>query len=100
MGTRLAYEFRLPEIGEGVAEGEIMKWIVGEGEKVSVDQPIVEIMTDKVNVRIPSPRSCVISRIIAKEGEIAKVGQVIADIREDGMDAGTSTGPGDGPAGR
>jgi pyruvate dehydrogenase E2 component (dihydrolipoamide acetyltransferase) len=77
-------EFRLPDIGEGVAEGEILKWMVREGDKVKEDQPLVEVMTDKVNVQIPSPRSGTVSKILAKEGESVKVGQTIMIITEEG----------------
>ena len=80
----MPYEFKLPDIGEGVAEGEILKWFVKEGENVKEDQPLVEVMTDKVNVQIPAPRSGVVSRILAKEGESVKVGQTILVISEDG----------------
>jgi len=80
----LPYEFKLPDIGEGVAEGEILKWFVKEGESVKEDQPLVEVMTDKVNVQIPSPRSGLVSRVLAKEGETVKVGQTILVISEDG----------------
>ena len=80
----MPYEFKLPDIGEGVAEGEILKWFVKEGENVKEDQPLVEVMTDKVNVQIPAPRSGVVSRILAKEGETVNVGQTILVISEDG----------------
>jgi pyruvate/2-oxoglutarate dehydrogenase complex dihydrolipoamide acyltransferase (E2) component len=73
-------DLRLPDIGEGIAEGEILKWLVKEGEAVKEEQPLVEVMTDKVNVQIPSPRTGTVSRILAKEGEIVKVGQVIVVI--------------------
>ena len=76
----MAYELKLPDIGEGVAEGEIIKWMVKEGETIKEDQPLVEIMTDKVNVQIPSPRSGTISKVLVKEGDVAKVGQVIVII--------------------
>jgi pyruvate dehydrogenase E2 component (dihydrolipoamide acetyltransferase) len=74
------YEFRLPDLGEGVAEGEILKWMVKEGDSVKEDQPLVEVMTDKVNVQIPAPRTGTVSRILAKEGDMAKVGQTIVII--------------------
>jgi 2-oxoglutarate dehydrogenase complex dihydrolipoamide succinyltransferase (E2) component len=76
----LVYEFKLPDLGEGVAEGEVLKWMVKEGESVKEDQPLVEVMTDKVNVQIPAPRTGTISKILAKEGDIAKVGQTIVVI--------------------
>jgi 2-oxoglutarate dehydrogenase complex dihydrolipoamide succinyltransferase (E2) component len=78
----------MPDIGEGVAEGEILKWMVKEGDPVREDQPLVEVMTDKVNVQIPAPRSGTVSKILVKEGEIAKVGQTIMVI-DDGS-AGAS----------
>jgi 2-oxoglutarate dehydrogenase complex dihydrolipoamide succinyltransferase (E2) component len=73
-------DLKLPDIGEGIAEGEILKWLVKEGESVKEEQPLVEVMTDKVNVQIPSPRTGTVSRILAKEGETVKVGQVIVVI--------------------
>jgi pyruvate dehydrogenase E2 component (dihydrolipoamide acetyltransferase) len=78
----MVYEFRLPDIGEGVAEGEVVKWLVKEGEEVKENQPLVEIMTDKVNVEIPSPKKGRIQKCMAKEGEVVKVGQVLIVIAE------------------
>lgn len=69
-----SYEFKLPDIGEGVAEGEIIRWLVSEGDIVKEDQPLVEVMTDKVNVEIPSPKAGRIARIFTKVGEVVKVG--------------------------
>jgi pyruvate dehydrogenase E2 component (dihydrolipoyllysine-residue acetyltransferase) len=86
----LTYELKLPDIGEGVAEGEILKWMVREGEQVKEDQPILEVMTDKVNVQIPSPRTGKVTSILVKEGEVAKVGQTIMVI-DDG--SGTAATP-------
>ncbi|MDV3278513.1 MAG: 2-oxo acid dehydrogenase subunit E2 [Nitrososphaerales archaeon] len=86
------YEFRLPDIGEGVAEGEVLKWMVKEGDKITEDQPLVEVMTDKVNVQIPAPRSGVVTRIMVKEGDVAKVGQTIVVIKTEGG-AGATTAP-------
>jgi len=80
----MVFSFKMPDIGEGVAEGEILKWMVKEGDRVKEDQPLVEVMTDKVNVQIPAPRSGTISKIFVREGEIAKVGQPIVEISEDG----------------
>src|SRR6202008_4504511 len=73
-------EVRVPDIGEGVAEGEILKWLVKEGDQVKEDQSLVEVMTDKVNVQIPSPKSGVIAKTLAKEGEVVKVGQPVLVI--------------------
>jgi pyruvate dehydrogenase E2 component (dihydrolipoyllysine-residue acetyltransferase) len=77
-------EFKLPDIGEGVSEGEILKWMVKEGEAVKEDMPLVEVMTDKVNVQIPAPRSGRAAKILVKEGEVAKVGQTLMVIDEEG----------------
>ena len=86
----MVYEFRLPDIGEGIAEGEVVKWHVKEGDEVKENQPLVEIMTDKVNVEIPSPRKGTIQRLMAKEGEVIKVGQVLIVIA-DGSSAAATT---------
>ena len=76
----MIYEFKLPDLGEGVAEGEVLKWMVKEGDNVKEDQPLVEVMTDKVNVQIPAPRTGTVSRILAKVGDMAKVGQTLVII--------------------
>ncbi len=89
----MVYSFKMPDIGEGIAEGEILKWMVKEGDKVREDQPLVEVMTDKVNVQIPAPRSGTISKIFVREGEIAKVGQTIVDISEEGQTAPVAQRP-------
>ena len=78
----MVYEFRLPDIGEGVAEGEVVKWLVKEGVEVKENDPLVEIMTDKVNVEIPSPKKGTVLKLMAKEGEIVKVGEVLLAIGE------------------
>ena len=80
----MVYEFRLPDVGEGIAEGEVVKWLVKEGDYVKENQPLVEIMTDKVNVEIPSPKRGTVLRLMAKEGEVIKVGQVLLSIEEEG----------------
>src|SRR5712692_5926010 len=88
----MVYEFRLPDIGEGVAEGEILKWMVKEGDRIAEDQPLVEVMTDKVNIEIPSPKAGTISKILAAEGEVVKVGQPIVAIIEEGRGSSSSGG--------
>lgn len=80
----MAFEFHLPDIGEGVVEGEIVGWKVKVGDKVKLDQPLVEIMTDKATVEIPSPRAGTIAKINFKEGEICPVGKVLVVIDEEG----------------
>jgi pyruvate dehydrogenase E2 component (dihydrolipoamide acetyltransferase) len=80
----MAFEFKLPDIGEGVHEGEIVKWLVKEGDFVREDQPMVEVMTDKATVEIPAPRAGKILKLNAKEGEVVKVGSVLVIIEEIG----------------
>ncbi len=80
----MAFEFKLPDIGEGIHEGEIVRWLVKEGDVVEEDQPIVEVMTDKATVELPSPVAGKILEIRAKEGEIVKVGSVLVVIGEEG----------------
>ena len=87
----MVYEFHLPDVGEGVAEGEVVKWLVKEGGEVKENQPLVEIMTDKVNVEIPSPKKGIVLKLMAKEGEVVKVGQVLLAIGEKGEQATPST---------
>src|ERR1700716_916409 len=89
------FEFKLPDVGEGVVEGEIVKWLVKEGESVAEDQPLVEVMTDKATVTIPSPRRGRVLRTVGKEGEITKVHSTLVVLEVDGAaasQAATSTG--------
>ena len=76
----MAFEFHLPDIGEGVVEGEIVAWKVKVGDIVKLDQPIVEIMTDKATVEIPSPRAGTIAKINYADGQICPVGQILLVI--------------------
>jgi len=70
-------EFRLPELGEGVHEGELVKWRVKPGEQVKHDQPLCEVMTDKATIEIPSPFEGAVAELVAKEGDVVKVGQLM-----------------------
>jgi pyruvate/2-oxoglutarate dehydrogenase complex dihydrolipoamide acyltransferase (E2) component len=92
----MAFKFHLPDIGEGVVEGEIVGWKVKVGDKVALDQPLVEIMTDKATVEIPSPRAGTIAKINFAEGEKCPVGQVLVEIEEDGKAAAAPTPSGNG----
>lgn len=80
-------KIKLPDIGEGIAEGEIVRWLVREGDSVKQFQPLVEVLTDKANVEIPSPHSGKISRLLVKEGERVRVGTPIAEIEVEGSEA-------------
>jgi pyruvate/2-oxoglutarate dehydrogenase complex dihydrolipoamide acyltransferase (E2) component len=74
------YEFKLPDLGEGVAEGEVARWLVQVGEHVEEDDPLVEIQTDKTTVEIPSPASGTVARILVGEGELVPVGTPLVVI--------------------
>jgi pyruvate dehydrogenase E2 component (dihydrolipoamide acetyltransferase) len=76
----MLYEFRLPDIGEGVAEGEVVRWLVKEGDELQEDQPMVEIMTDKATVEIPSPRTGRVAKLNFAEGQVCPVGKVLIAI--------------------
>ena len=80
----MPYEFKFPDIGEGLTEGEIVRWLVKEGDEIKEGQPLVEVETDKALAEIPSPRTGVILKLLAKEKEIVKVGQVIVIFGEKG----------------
>jgi pyruvate dehydrogenase E2 component (dihydrolipoamide acetyltransferase) len=80
----MAYEFKLPDLGEGLTEGEIARWLVAEGQEIGEDDPLVEIQTDKTTVEIPSPAAGKVSRILVGEGETVPVGTVLVVIGGDG----------------
>ena len=80
----MAYEFKLPDLGEGLTEGEVARWLVAEGDEIAEDDPLVEIQTDKTTVEIPSPAAGKVARILVAEGEVVPVGTVLVVIGEDG----------------
>ena len=82
----MAYEFKLPDLGEGLTEGEIARWLVSEGQEIAEDDPLVEVQTDKTTVEIPSPAEGKVARILVAEGEVVPVGTVLVVIGEDGSE--------------
>jgi pyruvate/2-oxoglutarate dehydrogenase complex dihydrolipoamide acyltransferase (E2) component len=86
----MAYELKLPDLGEGLTEGEVARWLVSEGQQVAEDDPLVEIQTDKTVVEIPSPAAGKIARILVAEGEVVAVGTVLVVIGEDAPAAAES----------
>ncbi len=80
----MAFEFRFPDVGEGIAEGEVVRWWVAEGDTVQADQTLAEVETDKAVVEIPSPRTGTVVRLAVREGEKIQVGEVLVVIGEDG----------------
>jgi pyruvate/2-oxoglutarate dehydrogenase complex dihydrolipoamide acyltransferase (E2) component len=79
----MAYEFKLPDLGEGLTEGEIARWLVAEGQDIAEDDPLVEIQTDKTTVEIPSPAAGTVTRILVEEGKVVPVGTVLVVIGGD-----------------
>jgi len=86
----MAYEFKLPDLGEGLTEGEVARWLVQEGQEIAEDDPLVEVQTDKATVEIPSPASGKVARILVQEGEVVAVGTVLVVIGEDDGATGRS----------
>jgi pyruvate dehydrogenase E2 component (dihydrolipoamide acetyltransferase) len=76
----VTYEFKLPDLGEGLTEGEVARWLVSEGQEVGEDDPLVEIQTDKTTVEIPSPAAGTVTRILVEEGKVVPVGTVLVVI--------------------
>jgi 2-oxoglutarate dehydrogenase E2 component (dihydrolipoamide succinyltransferase) len=88
----------MPQLGESVVEGTIVKWLAQPGQRIEVDQPLVEIATDKANTEVPSPSAGVLIEVIAKEGAVVQVGGPLA--RLDDAAAGTAAGAPPQPAAR
>ena len=73
----MPYEFKLPDLGEGLTEGEIARWLVREGQEIAEDDPLVEIATDKTTVEIPSPAAGIVTTILVAEGEVVPGQKVV-----------------------
>ena len=84
----MAFEFKLPDIGEGIHEGEIAKWMVAEGDEIKEDDVLVEIQNDKAMVEIPSPTDGTVKTLHVEEGETTTVGTVIVTIDDGSEDSG------------
>src|SRR4051812_2703286 len=89
----MTYEFKLPDIGEGVVEGEIVRWLVNEGDLLREDQPMVEIMTDKATVEIPAPKAGRVTKRMFAEGQVCRVGQTLIAIDEGGAPSAAPAAP-------
>jgi pyruvate/2-oxoglutarate dehydrogenase complex dihydrolipoamide acyltransferase (E2) component len=90
----MAYELKLPDLGEGLTEGEVARWLVSEGQEVAEDDPLVEIQTDKTTVEIPSPAAGKVTQILVEEGKVVPVGTVLVVIGGDGAAPPKSTASG------
>jgi pyruvate dehydrogenase E2 component (dihydrolipoamide acetyltransferase) len=93
-------EFRLPELGEGVTEGELIKWRVKVGDQVKDDQPLCEVMTDKATIEIPSHFTGTVKELVAKEGEIVKVHQLMLTAEAAGGTAAAGAAKGEAQSGQ
>src|SRR6516162_10135297 len=80
-------EIRVPALGESVTEATIGKWFKKPGETVAVDEPLVELETDKVTIEVPAPAAGVLSEIAAKDGDTVAVGALLGQISSDGAAA-------------
>jgi len=83
----MLFEFKLPDLGEGIAEVELRRWLVSEGERVSEHQALLEVETDKAVVEVPAPHAGVVTRIYRQVGETVKVGETLVSISEGGEEA-------------
>src|SRR5438067_12865854 len=86
-------QIKMPQLGESVTEGTVEKWLKREGEFVKRDEPIVEVVTDKVNAEIPSPFEGTLVKIDAGEGQVVRVGAVIAQIETAAAAGAVATAP-------
>jgi pyruvate dehydrogenase E2 component (dihydrolipoamide acetyltransferase) len=89
----MAKQFRFPDVGEGITEGEVVRWLVKEGDAVKADQTLAEIETDKAIVEMPSPYAGTVLKLHFKEKDIVKVGQVLVTIGEQGEAVPEAGGP-------
>ena len=85
-------EFKLPDVGEGVAEGELVSWLVAPGDRVEEDQPVAEVETDKALVEVPSSYDGTVEELFVDEGEMVPVGDVIISFRVDEAGAADDAG--------
>lgn len=86
----MAFEFKLPDIGEGIHEGEIVSWMVKEGDQVNEDDVLCEVQNDKAVVEIPSPVEGTVKKIYVQEGEVAVVGDILISFDAEGYEDASS----------
>src|SRR6185369_2561368 len=80
----MPFDFKLPDLGEGIAEVELRRWLVKEGDRIAEHQAVAEVETDKAVVEVPAPRSGSVARIHRREGETVKVGETLLSIALEG----------------
>src|SRR3954447_18790638 len=89
----MAIDVVMPQMGESIAEGTVVRWIKKPGDKVERDEPLLEISTDKVDAEIPSPASGTVTEILAQEGETVRVSAVMAGVAAEGEQAKPAPAP-------
>src|SRR5258708_31299664 len=94
----MSLEVTMPQMGESVVEGTVTKWLVKVGDRVTEDQPLCEISTDKVDTEIPSPGAGIIAQLIAAEGQTLPIGAPIATIESGNADAAATKAANANPA--
>ena len=97
----MAFSVQMPALGESVTEGTVTRWLKQEGDTVELDEPLVEVSTDKVDTEIPSPAAGVLTKIIAQEDDTVEVGgdlAVIGDASEGGAEGAAPKPSGRSPA--
>ena len=87
----MASAFKLPDLGEGLTEGEVARWLVAEGQEIAEDDPLVEIQTDKATVEIPSPYGGTVLQVLVAEGDVVPVGTELVVIGAPGEEAPAAT---------
>ncbi|WP_043649771.1 biotin/lipoyl-containing protein, partial [Nocardia thailandica] len=92
----MAFSVQMPALGESVTEGTVTRWLKQEGDTVEVDEPLLEVSTDKVDTEIPSPAAGVLSKIVAQEDDIVEVGGELGVISA--ADEAPATAPDPAPA--
>lgn len=78
----MSFDFKLPDLGEGIAEVELRRWLVAEGDRVAEHQPLLEVETDKAVVEVPAPHAGVVTRILKHEGDTVRVGETLLTIAD------------------
>ncbi|WP_341537440.1 biotin/lipoyl-containing protein, partial [Mycobacteroides abscessus] len=94
----MAFSVQMPALGESVTEGTVTRWLKQEGDTVEVDEPLLEVSTDKVDTEIPAPTSGVLTKIVAREDDTVEIGGELGVISEAGEAAPPAPAPAAAPA--
>ena len=93
-------DFRLPDLGEGLEDAEVVRWLVAAGDVVAVDQPLAEVLTAKATVELPSPFAGVVAALHYSAGDVVPVGAVLVSVDAAGVEGSTPAAEPDGASGR